>query len=284
MSMRSEDLPDPDGPTSPTLSPRAMASVMPRSTSTGPALPARVSRASARSRIVSAISAAFALPLRLGYGAAQGLRNLLLALVLLSPGLAAAEPVTIVALGDSLTQGYGLPPEEGFVPQLERWLKARGADAAVLNAGVSGDTSAGGLARTDWALVPEADAVIVTLGGNDMLRGLPPGELRANLDGILAKAGAKGLPVLLVAMTAPPNLGPEYKAAFDAVYPDVAAAHGALLADDFLAPLGRALNDGAAPGDLIQPDGLHPTARGVALIVQGLGPKVLELIARAGQI
>lgn len=212
------------------------------------------------------------------------MRNLGLVLALCLPGLAAAKPVTVVALGDSLTQGYGLPPEEGFVPQLERWLRGHGADTVVLNAGVSGDTSAGGLARADWALVPEADAVIVALGGNDMLRGLPPEELRSNLDGILAKAGAKGLPVLLVAMTAPPNLGAEYKAAFDAVYPEVAAARGALLADDFLAPLGRALNAGAAPADLIQPDGLHPTAKGVALIVEGLGPKVLDLIARAGQI
>jgi acyl-CoA thioesterase-1 len=195
-----------------------------------------------------------------------------------------AEPVTIVALGDSLTAGYGLADQsQGLVPQLEAWLKARGADVVVQNAGVSGDTTAGGLARVGWALGPEADAMIVTLGGNDMLRGLDPAASKASLDGVLKEAKARGLPVLLVAMKAPGNFGPEYKAAFDGMYAELATQYGSLLAEDFFAGLRAA---GADPGDpaslaaYMQPDGIHPNPEGVKLIVEGLGPKVEELLAR----
>lgn len=187
----------------------------------------------------------------------------------------------MVALGDSLTQGYGLPPEEGFVPQLQGWLRDHGADAVVLNAGVSGDTTAGGLARADWALVPQTDVLIVELGGNDLLRGLSPAEARANLDAILAKADARQIPVLLAGMRAPGNYGPDYKAAFDAIYPDLAQQHDALLVPDFLGPLRAALDAGTPQDQLLQADGLHPTARGVALVVDGLGPQVLELLKKA---
>lgn len=187
----------------------------------------------------------------------------------------------MVALGDSLTQGYGLPPEEGFVPQLQGWLRDHGADAVVLNAGVSGDTTAGGLARADWALVPQTDALIVELGGNDLLRGLSPAEARANLDAILAKAAARRIPVLLAGMRAPGNYGPDYKAAFNAIYPDLAQQHDALLVPDFLGPLRAALDAGTPQDQLLQADGLHPTAHGVALVVDGLGPQVLELLKKA---
>lgn len=185
-----------------------------------------------------------------------------------------------MALGDSLTAGYGLAEGEGFVPQLQAWLKANGSDAAVVNAGVSGDTTAGALSRLDWALAPEADALIVTLGGNDMLRGLPPAEARANLDAILTKAQAKGLPVLLVGMQAPGNWGPEYKAQFDAIYPELAAAHHVLLADSFFGPLLNGASDPAALAPWMQADGIHPNAEGVKIIVAGLGPKVLELVGQ----
>ncbi|MCV2867669.1 arylesterase [Defluviimonas sp. WL0002] len=204
-----------------------------------------------------------------------------LGLIFLSAVPTSAEPVTVVALGDSLTAGYGLAPEEGFVAQLQDWLDARGADASVINAGVSGDTTAGGLARTDWALVPETDAVIVTLGGNDLLRGLPPGESRANLDAILKKTDARGLPVLLVPMIAPGNYGPDYKAEFDAIYPDLANAHGARLAPPFLAPIMEEEDRDTALREYMQPDGLHPSRAGVALIVDALGPEVLALIEKA---
>ena len=218
-----------------------------------------------------------------GYGAGRGLRNGL-AVTLLTAGLAAAKPVTLVALGDSLTAGFGLADQaQGFVPQLEGWLKARGHDVVVQNAGVSGDTTAGGLARVGWALGPEAEGLIVTLGGNDLLRGIDPAASRGNLDGILKEADARGLPVLLVAMKAPRNYGPEYKAEFDAMYGALAASHGALLAEDFFAGLRAAGADPSDPASLtafMQADGLHPNPEGVRLIVEGLGPKVEELLAK----
>jgi acyl-CoA thioesterase I len=197
-----------------------------------------------------------------------------------------AEPVTIVALGDSLTAGYGLADQnDGLAPQLEAWLKAKGADVVVQNAGVSGDTTAGGLSRVGWALGPDADAMIVTLGGNDLLRGLDPASSKASLDGILKEAQTRGLPVLLVAMKAPGNFGPEYKAAFDGMYADLATQYGALLVDDFFTGLRSAGADPSDPASLaayMQPDGTHPNPEGVKLIVEGLGPKVLELLARVG--
>ncbi|MEX0349460.1 MAG: arylesterase [Paracoccaceae bacterium] len=186
-----------------------------------------------------------------------------------------AEPVQIVALGDSLTQGYGLVPEQGFVPQLQVWLDAQGVDAVVINAGVSGDTTAGGAARVDWALTPEVDAMIVTLGGNDLLRGLDPSEAHRNLTVILEAAGNAGIPVLLIGMDAPGNFGPDYKLAFDAIYPDLSAQFGTLYAEDFFAGLG--VETPAQARGLMQPDGIHPNAEGVARIVEALGPQVAEL-------
>jgi acyl-CoA thioesterase I len=218
-----------------------------------------------------------------GYGALRRMRNAAIAVLALSSSVL-AEPVTIVALGDSLTAGYGLADQtDGLVPQLEGWLQAKGADVTVQNAGVSGDTTAGGLSRIGWALGPEADALIVTLGGNDLLRGLDPAGSRANLDGILKEATARGLPVFLVAMTAPTNFGPEYKTAFDAMYVELAARYDAVLAEDFFAGLRAAGADPADPASLaafMQADGIHPNPEGVRLIVEGLGPKVQELLAR----
>lgn len=223
-----------------------------------------------------------------GYGLFARLCNLTFAWVFCiaaGAGAVSAQPATIVALGDSLTAGYGLAlPEDGLVPQLQAWLRDHGADVVIENAGVSGDTTAGGLARLDWALGPQAQALIVTLGGNDMLRGLPPAEVRANLEAILSGADARGLPVLLVAMKAPTNFGPAYKAEFDAIYPDLAAAHGALLADDFFAGFvaaGADTSDPASYAAWMQPDGIHPNPEGVKLIVAALGPRVLDLLARA---
>jgi len=215
-----------------------------------------------------------------GYGAIAAARNLAAAL-LVTTAAAQADPVTVAALGDSLTQGYGLPSEQGFVPQLQRWLDARGAEATVLNAGVSGDTTAGGLARVDWTLTPDVDALIVTLGGNDMLRGLDPTEARANLAGILDAAAAREVPVLLIAMVAPGNYGPDYKTAFDAAYPDLAAEYGAVLHPNFLRALSADTDLGTALSRYMQPDGIHPNAEGVALIVEDVGPSVLELLDRA---
>ncbi|WP_353347772.1 arylesterase [Aquicoccus sp. SU-CL01552] len=194
---------------------------------------------------------------------------------------AAAGTVTIAALGDSLTQGYGLLSEQGFVPQLEVWLAAQGADVALINAGVSGDTTAGGAARVGWTLSEDVDAMIVTLGGNDLLRGLAPEVTRANLETILQEAEKAGVPVLLIGMQAPGNYGPAYKAAFDAIYPELAAAHGTLYAESFFAGLEGLRDDPGAMNRYMQPDGIHPSAEGVRKIVAALGPKVLELVARA---
>ncbi len=195
---------------------------------------------------------------------------------------ALAEPIVVAALGDSLTQGYGLVQQDGFVPQLETWLKAQGADVALINAGVSGDTTAGGLSRAAWTLTPEVDAMIVALGGNDLLRGIDPAVSRANLDGILSAAAAADVDVLLVGMRAPGNYGPDYKASFDAMYPDLAAQYDTLYLDSFFAGFGDAAEDPAAVQTWMQPDGIHPNAMGVARIVDGLGPKALELVRRAG--
>lgn len=187
---------------------------------------------------------------------------------------ASAAPVRILALGDSLTAGYGLGPEDGFTVQLEKALRAKGLDVNVINAGVSGDTAAGGLARLDWALGEGADVAIVELGANDMLRGMDVAGTRAALDAILTKLGERKIPVLLAGMFAAPNLGSDYQARFDAMYPELAKEHGAMLYPFFL--------DGvAAQRDLIQGDGLHPNAKGVALIVERMLPFVERLVAEA---
>jgi acyl-CoA thioesterase-1 len=197
------------------------------------------------------------------------------------PAGAVAEEVVIAALGDSLTQGYGLVPEAGFVPQLENWLDARGADVRLINAGVSGDTTAGGLSRVDWTLTPEVDAMIVALGGNDLLRGLDPEISRANLEGILAAAQAADVEVLLVGMQAPGNYGPDFKASFDAIYPDLAEAYGTLYAPSFFAGIDEAGGDLSVASAYMQADGIHPNAEGVSRIVDALGPAVLDLVAAA---
>ena len=211
------------------------------------------------------------------YAPLGAFRNVTAAIFLLiSPAYA---ETTVLALGDSLTAGYGLPADQGFVPQLQAWLAAQGSDVKIVNAGVSGDTTAGGLSRTDWSLTPEVDAVIVNLGGNDMLRGIDPAESRANLDAILAKVKARGVPVLLVSLRAPGNYGADFKAAFDAIYPDLAAKYGAVLADNFFIPVINQQTRLLDP-EYMQADGIHPNAKGVAKILDVLGPKVHELLAR----
>ncbi|WP_370634852.1 arylesterase [Roseivivax sp. GX 12232] len=217
------------------------------------------------------------------YGARPGAFNALAAVVLLAAGAGAAkaETLEVVALGDSLTQGYGLAQGEGLVPVLQGWLDAAGADAEIVNAGVSGDTTAGGLSRVGWSLSPESDAMILALGGNDMLRGIAPEVARENLDGILAEASARELPVLLVGLEAPSNYGPDYKQAFDAIYPELSQAYDTLLYPAYFAALTEESDTAEAARAYMQPDGIHPNAEGVARIVEDLGPVVLDLIERA---
>ena len=181
-------------------------------------------------------------------------------------------------LGDSLTQGYGLPQDQGLVPQLQGWLRAHGAEVTLINAGVSGDTSAGGLSRVDWTLAPEVDGLIVALGGNDLLRGLDPAVTRANLAGILEAARKAKVPALLVGLQAPPNYGGDYRTAFNAIYPELGAAYDVPVIPSMLGAIAAA----RAPLSLRQPDGIHPTARGDALVVASIGPQVLEFVETLG--
>lgn len=208
-----------------------------------------------RSKVLALIVAGFALPVQ-------------------------AQDTAILALGDSLTQGYGLLDHEGFVPQLRDWLEARGHNLRIVNGGVSGDTTAGGLARVEWSLTPDIRGMIVALGGNDLLRGIEPAVSRANIEGILKIAEANQIEVLLVGIEAPGNYGPDYKTEFDAIFPELAEAHGTLYAESFFAGIVAA---GGEMSTYMQYDGIHPNAQGVALIVEDLGPRVEALVSRLTQ-
>jgi acyl-CoA thioesterase-1 len=184
-----------------------------------------------------------------------------------------APAIRILALGDSLTAGFGLAPEEAFPARLERALRAEGREVSLINAGVSGDTSAGGKARLDWALAAKPTLAILELGANDGLRGLDPKLTHANLDFILKRFKAAGVPVLLTGMLAPPNYGKDFEAEFKAVFTRLAAEHDVVFYPFFL--------DGVA-GDprLSLPDGLHPNAKGVEVIVERILPSVRKLLER----
>jgi acyl-CoA thioesterase-1 len=183
----------------------------------------------------------------------------------------ADPPIKLLVVGDSLTAGYGLPSEESFTAQLQAALKADGLNVTVVNAGVSGDTSAGGLARLDWLLADKPDFALVELGANDGLRGLDPQVTYDNLDAVLNRLGKRQVPVLLAGMYAPPNLGREYGEQFNAVFPRLAEKHGVLFYPFFL--------DGvAAERDLNQADGIHPNAKGVSVLVARIMPHVKKLL------
>jgi acyl-CoA thioesterase I len=188
------------------------------------------------------------------------------------PAAVPAKPIRMVAFGDSLTAGLGLPLREGFVPRLQGALAAKGLAAEVINAGVSGDTASGVLARLDWSVPEGTDAVILEIGANDMLRGIKPQVTRTAIDTILQRLAERHVAVLLCGMRAAPNLGTEYAAAFESIYPDLAAKYGVPLYPFFL--------DGVA-ADLgrLQPDGLHPNAAGVEVMVTAILAKVEQLIA-----
>jgi acyl-CoA thioesterase-1 len=186
---------------------------------------------------------------------------------------AASSPARIVVLGDSLTAGYMLSEKDAFPAQLERKLRAAGVAVEIVNAGVSGDTTAAGLARLEWAVPEGTDAVILELGANDALRGLDPGKARRNLQSIISRLRSRNIDVLLAGMLAPGNLGEGYATAFNAIFPDLAKEHDLVLYPFFLQ--GVAMRQNLNLGD-----GIHPNAKGVAAIVDGILPKVEELIAR----
>lgn len=208
---------------------------------------------------------------RYGAGLAKAMLALAAAALLLG---AAPAPVRLLILGDSLSAGYGLPQQDGFEAQLAAALKAAGENVAIVDGAVSGDTSAGGLARLDWALADGADAAILELGANDGLRGLDPGQMRANLTAILDKLAARHIPVLLVGMYAPPNLGPDYEHQFRDVF-DTLGKRSDVIYEPFF------LEGVAEDSALNQADGLHPNSAGVKKEVGEILPYVEKLLARA---
>ncbi|HTS39063.1 MAG TPA: arylesterase [Xanthobacteraceae bacterium] len=183
------------------------------------------------------------------------------------------RPLKIVVLGDSLTAGFQLPAAAAFPARLELALKARGFAVSIANAGVSGDTASGGLSRVAWSVPPGTDAVILELGANDMLRGIDPKVTRASLESIIRMLKSRSVEVLLAGMRAAPNMGPEYRRAFDAIYPDLAASYGLVFYPFFL--------DGIVTDPKFNlGDGIHPNQAGVDVIVARILPKTEELIAR----
>jgi acyl-CoA thioesterase-1 len=208
--------------------------------------------------------------------AALSRRAVVLALLALlcAPSASAAEPLRIVAFGDSLMAGYGLARADAFPAKLEAALKAKGHDVRIANAGVSGDTASAGLARLDWSVPSGTDAVILELGANDALRGVDPAVTRKSLDAIIRRLKERRIEILLAGMQAPPNLGAKYAGDFDRIFPDLAKAHDLPLYPFFL--------DGVATeAKLNQRDGVHPTAEGIDRIVVRILPAVEQLIARA---
>ncbi|MBY5737220.1 arylesterase [Rhizobium leguminosarum] len=182
-----------------------------------------------------------------------------------------ARTINLVGFGDSLMAGYQLPPGDGFPEKLQAALKAKGLDVTIANAGVSGDTTTGGLARIDWSVPDGTDGVILELGANDALRGIPPEESEKNLDQMIARLKARGIAVLLVGMLAPPNMGADYAARFNPIYRKLSDKYGVRLYDFFLD--GVALDAG-----LKLDDGMHPNARGVDVMVEKMEADVTNFV------
>jgi acyl-CoA thioesterase-1 len=194
--------------------------------------------------------------------------------MMFDPDIGFARPAQVLAFGDSLTAGLGLPASQAFPARLEAALRQQGIDVHIVNAGVSGDTTTDGLARIDWSLASKPDFVILALGANDALRGIDPRIVRGNLEKIIAKVDESGAKLLLLGMVAPAKWGADYQRTFDAIYPALAKAHNL--------PLYPFLLEGVAMvPNMNQPDGLHPNEQGVALIVEHIAPLVAKMIADA---
>jgi acyl-CoA thioesterase-1 len=201
---------------------------------------------------------------------------LVAAMALTFSSVAMAEPVKVVGFGDSLMAGYGLDAGHGFPEKLQAALVAKGHDVVIANAGVSGDTTSGGLARLDWSIAEGTQIVILELGANDMLRGITPDITRRNLTEMIQRLQARKIAVLLAGMRAAPNLGPDYQAAFDAIYPDLAKQFGVALYPFFL--------DGvAADRQFLLEDGMHPNAAGIERMVERFVPEMEKVLAEKGK-
>jgi acyl-CoA thioesterase-1 len=220
--------------------------------------------------------------LPLSYGPLAIMGKMLMACFLIFASIAKAdERIDVLMLGDSLTHGYGLVAENGLVPQLQRYVNSQRDDVRLINAGVSGDTTAGGLERVAWSIEPGLDAAVVALGGNDVLRGIAPEVVRANLMGILDELQKAQVAFLVVGTHAPNNYGPDYKQQFDQIFPELAELYGALYIPSFFEPF---ITDGQLDQNAyqyFQPDGIHPNAAGVKMVVEAVGPIFLEMIATA---
>ena len=216
--------------------------------------------------------------LRVAYGVRRLFVHAVLLMTLGMAAPAAAKDIHILAFGDSLTAGYGLQPGQGFAPQLEDALRRNGVRAFVTNGGVSGNTAAAGRARLKWTLDGldrKPDLAIVALGANDMLRGLPPGQTRADMDAIVAEFRRRDIPVLVAGMISAPNLGSQYGNAYNSIFPDVARKYGAELYPFFLANV-------AGDPKLNLPDRVHPNFQGIKKMVSGIVPSVMRALAKAG--
>lgn len=214
--------------------------------------------------------------LQFPYGALARLVYALLLTMAASQAPAEARDIRVLAFGDSLTAGYGLPPGQGFAPQLEEMLRRNGVRAFVTNAGVSGNTAAQGRARLEWTLdglEAKPDLAIVALGANDMLRGLPPRQTRADLDAIVTELKRRGIPVLIAGMLAAPNLGGRYMAEYNRIFPDLAREHGTALYPFFLAGV-------AGNPALALPDKVHPNFQGIKKMVSGITPTVMRALGK----
>ena len=220
------------------------------------------------------------LPLSYGPLAIMG-KMLLVCFVMCASIIKADERVDVLMLGDSLTQGYGLVPKNGLVPQLQRYVNAQRDDVRLINAGVSGDTTAGGLERVAWSIEPGLDAAVIALGGNDILRGIAPEVVRANLTGILDELQKAQVVLLVVGTHAPNNYGPDYKQQFDQIFPELAEEYGALYIPSFFEPFftDGQLNESAS--QYFQPDGIHPNAEGVKIVIESIAPVFLKFVAQA---
>ena len=203
--------------------------------------------------------------------------TLVFLLLLISPFRSFSE-TNILVLGDSLIQGYGLSQNDGFVPQSSAWMSANERSVHIINGGASGDTSAGGLARVEWYMQDDLDIMIVALGGNDFLRGIDPKETLSNLDKILAIGNSRGIKMMLVGLNAPNNFGIEYKKNFDQIFPFLAKKYNVRLVANFIRPILEKVQSGNNLKLYFQPDMLHPNAKGVALIVEQIGPELSQLI------
>ena len=213
------------------------------------------------------------------YGVLQHISKSAVIIFLLVCQPAFAERPTVLALGDSLTQGYGLAQDDGFVPQLMQWLAEHDTPAHIINAGVSGDTTAGGLARVEWSLTEDVDAMIVALGSNDMLRGISPDDIYRNMESILKIGQQRGLRLMIIGVRASGNFGPIYKQDFDAIFPKLANVYHAEYAVHFFENLLDPTRPSQPAIKYLQGDRMHPNKKGVRKAVETIGPIVQQLIS-----